>query len=110
MSHWPFADSPNHADVDQLLEPRPFPTVDLQAVAKAGISKPILLFHGLLYRGMLHSLAGPPDSGKTTIALRAALDLLAQGETVDAPMLGQVLVGSPGVGRAGGRRSAPGSV
>jgi hypothetical protein len=75
-------DPPDHADVDQLLEPRPFSTVDLQAVAEAGIPKPTLLFHGLLYRGMLHSLAGPPDSGKTTIALRAALDLLVQGETV----------------------------
>jgi hypothetical protein len=75
-------DPPDHADIDQLIDPRPFPTVDLQAVAKAGIPKPTLLFYGLLYRGMLHSLAGPPDSGKTTIALRAALDLLVQGETV----------------------------
>jgi hypothetical protein len=69
-------------DVDQVLEPRPFPTVDLAAVAKAGIPKPTLLFHGLLYQGMLHSLAGPPDSGKSTLAYRAGLDELAQGNTV----------------------------
>jgi AAA domain len=63
-------------------KPRPFPTVDLAAVAKAGIPEPILLFHRLLYRGMLHSLAGPPDCGKSTIAYRAGLDELVQGNTV----------------------------
>jgi AAA domain/Penicillinase repressor len=73
---------PEYPDVDQVLDPRPFLAVDLQAVAKAGIPEPTLLFNRLLYRGMLHSLAGPPDCGKTTIALRAALELLREGETV----------------------------
>jgi len=82
MTGWPFADSSDHADVDQILEPRPFPTTDLAAVAKAGIGEPTLLFNRLLYRGMLHSLAGPPDCGKSTIAYRAALDELVQGATV----------------------------
>ena len=79
---WPLTDSPDHADVDQLVEPRPFPTVDLAAVAKAGIPEPTLLFNRLLYRRMLHSLAGPPDGGKSTLGYRAVLDLLVQGETV----------------------------
>jgi hypothetical protein len=82
MTAWPFADSGNHVDVDQVLEPRPFPIVDLAAVAAAGIPEPTLLFHGLLYRGMLHSLAGPPDCGKSTLAHRAALQLLREGEAV----------------------------
>jgi hypothetical protein len=82
MSGWPFTDPADHVDVDQLIEPRPFQTVDLAAVAKAGIPEPVLLFNRLLYRGMLHSLAGPPDCGKSTIAYRAALDELMQGQTV----------------------------
>jgi hypothetical protein len=61
---------------------RPFPTVDLAEIAKAGVPAPTLLFNDLLYRGMLHSLAGPPDCGKTTIAYRAALERLAMDEHV----------------------------
>jgi hypothetical protein len=64
------------------IQPRPFTTVNLAEVAKAGIPEPTLMFNDLLYRGMLHSLAGPPDCGKTTIAYRAALGRLAEGEAV----------------------------
>lgn len=71
-------------DVDerQLVEPRPFPTVDLAALAEAGVPAPELLCSELLYRGGLHSLAGPPDCGKSTIAYLWLLELLAQGEAV----------------------------
>jgi hypothetical protein len=61
---------------------RPFAGVDLAALARAGLPEPELLCHGLLYRGGLHSLAGPPDAGKSTIAYLWALELLAQGERV----------------------------
>jgi hypothetical protein len=64
------------------VEVRPFVTVDLVAVAKGGIPEPVLLCNRLLYRGMLHSFAGPPDCGKSTIGYRAALELLREGEAV----------------------------
>jgi hypothetical protein len=63
-------------------ELRPFPTVDLVALAEAGIPPPELLCSDLLYRGALHSLAGPPDCGKSTLAYWWALHLLANGEAV----------------------------
>ncbi len=61
---------------------RPFHPVDLVPLAKAGIPAPELLCDELLYRGGLHSLAGPPDCGKSTLLYRWMLGLLAQGETV----------------------------
>jgi AAA domain len=71
-------------DVDQVdeYEARPFPVVDLVTVALAGIPEPKRLFNGLLYAGALHSLAGPPDSGKTFLAYRAALQELREGNRV----------------------------
>jgi AAA domain len=41
-----------------------------------------LVCSGLLYRGGLHSLAGPPDSGKSTLLYVWALELLAAGASV----------------------------
>jgi hypothetical protein len=68
--------------VDEYDEARPFPVVDLVTVALAGIPEPKRLFNGLFYVGALHSLAGPPDSGKTFIAYRAALQELREGNPV----------------------------
>lgn len=73
-----WAEDPNP---DQA-EGRPFPTVDLAALAEAGIPLPELLCDRLLYRGGLHSLAGPPDAGKSTLGYWWALHLLADGEAV----------------------------
>ena len=86
MNAWPTGDSPDYGTTadDPAVggDIRPFLTVDLAKIAKAGIPAPTLLFNSLLYRGMLHSLAGPPDCGKTTIAYRAALERLAMDERV----------------------------
>jgi hypothetical protein len=84
MSEWTH-DPREYAAVHQLPtdgEVRPFPTVDLVELAKAGVPEPELLCGGLLYRGGLHALAGPPDCGKSTLAYWWALHLLAAGETV----------------------------
>lgn len=48
---------------------RPFRTADLAVMVRDGVPPPDLLCGDLLYRGGLHSISGPPDSGKTTIAL-----------------------------------------
>jgi hypothetical protein len=51
------------------LGARPFRPADLAALIRDGIPPPELLCGDLLYQGGLHSVSGPPDSGKTTIAL-----------------------------------------
>jgi hypothetical protein len=66
----------------ELGEARPFPRVDLAALARAGIAPPELVCSGLLYRGGLHSLAGSPDSGKSTLLYVWTLELLAAGQAV----------------------------
>jgi hypothetical protein len=77
---YPFPGAPEPAG--DLSEARPFPRVDLAALAAAGIAPPELACAGLLYRGGLHSLAGPPDSGKSTLLYVWALELLATGASV----------------------------
>jgi hypothetical protein len=61
---------------------RPFVPVDLAALARDGVRAPELLCGGLLYRGAVHSLAAPPDSGKSTLLYTWALLLLAKHERV----------------------------
>jgi hypothetical protein len=61
---------------------RPFVPVDLAELARQGVPAPEMVCHGLLYRGGLHSLAGPPDAGKSTLLYLWALELLDQGERV----------------------------
>src|SRR6266540_3042489 len=61
---------------------RPFVPVDLAELARQGVPAPELVCHRLLYRGGLHSLAGPPDCGKSTLLYLWALELLAQGQRV----------------------------
>ena len=77
---YPFPGAPDSAG--GVGEARPFPRVDLAALARAGIAPPELVCSGLLYRGGLHSLAGPPDSGKSTLLYVWTLELLAAGATV----------------------------
>ena len=48
---------------------------------KKGVPAPVR-FNEFLYQGGLHSIAGPPDSGKTTLALFWALSLARQGRNV----------------------------
>jgi len=66
----------------QLRESRHLPTVDLAELARKGVDPPELVCDRLLYRGCLHSLAGPPEAGKSTLAYWWALDLLAKGQRV----------------------------
>jgi len=76
---FPGANDPPAGERDQA---RPFPRVDLAALARVGVAPPELVCSGLLYRGGLHSLAGPPDSGKSTLLYLWTLELLAAGATV----------------------------
>ena len=55
--------------------------VNLATVMKAGVIKPVLL-GDFLYEGGLHSVAGPPDCGKSTLAMFWALRLMREGRTV----------------------------
>ena len=48
---------------------RPLREFDLAALVRDGVPPPDLLCGDLLYAGGLHSISGPPDCGKTTIAL-----------------------------------------
>ncbi len=66
------------------IEPRPFDhqIVNLAELARAGVRPPDLVCGKLLYRGALHSLAGPPDSGKSTLLYYWTVTLLAAGHTV----------------------------
>jgi hypothetical protein len=61
---------------------RPFRTADLAAMVRDGVPPPDLLCGDLLYRGGLHSISGPPDSGKTTIAVWWLLDEVRAGRPV----------------------------
>lgn len=58
---------------------RPFRSADLAALLRDGVPPPELLCGDLLYRGGLHSISGPPDSGKTTVALWWLLHVTRQG-------------------------------
>lgn len=59
-----------------------YKTTSLSARMKAGVPKPRLICGGQLYRGALHCIAGPPDSGKTTLVLSWIQQLLMDGEHV----------------------------
>jgi hypothetical protein len=79
-----FDDEPTTDQVPPGVEPRPFDhqIINLAQLARDGINPPDLICERLLYRGALHSLAGPPDSGKSTLLYYWAVILLAAGETV----------------------------
>jgi hypothetical protein len=61
---------------------RQYRVVNLSETLKKGVPDPVLLCNGLLYEGGLHSIAGAPDSGKTTLALFWAVQLLREGKRV----------------------------
>lgn len=58
---------------------------NLRAVGQAirdGVPDPEQIVPGLLYAGMVHWWQGEPESGKSLLLLRIALDLVNQGRTV----------------------------
>jgi hypothetical protein len=79
-----FDDEPTAEQAPPDVEPRPFDRqiIDLAQLARDGIRPPDLICGELLYRGALHSLAGPPDSGKSTLLYYWTVTLLAAGDTV----------------------------
>jgi hypothetical protein len=61
---------------------RPFREFSLASLVRDGVPPPDLLCGGLLYAGGLHSVSGPPDCGKTTIALWWMLRHVRAGQPV----------------------------
>jgi len=59
-----------------------FKPVNLTGLVARGVTPPEMLLDGMLYAGGLHGIAGAPDSGKTTVSLYWAVQLLAQGKRV----------------------------
>jgi hypothetical protein len=70
------------AEVPDTTARRSFREVGLAALVRDGVPAPELLCGGLLYAGGLHSISGPPDSGKTTIALWWLLQHIRAGHAV----------------------------
>jgi hypothetical protein len=68
--------------LDQLVPLGSYRPVRLTQMLRDGIPEPVMLAGDFLYSGGLHSIAGPPDCGKTTIALCWVLRLLKQGHGV----------------------------
>ena len=56
--------------------------ISLSDLMRQGIPPPELLCGDLLYAGGLHSISGPPDAGKTTVALWWLLRHVRAGHTV----------------------------
>jgi hypothetical protein len=61
---------------------RPLARYDLAELMTRGVPEPELAADGLLYRGAVHSLAGEPEAGKTTLAAWWMRNLLEHGEAV----------------------------
>ena len=79
------------AAVPQRQQPRPpgepgsaagLIRYDLGPLLRDGVPPPGLLCDDLLYRATVHTLTGPPDCGKTTLAWHWALALLRDGQGV----------------------------
>jgi AAA domain len=65
-----------------IFEPRPIPLVDLIEVMRDGVPPPTFIADDHLYAGQLHSLAGEPDAGKTTLAFWWMLQTMRAGRPV----------------------------
>lgn len=61
---------------------QPLVPFDLAHLIEVGVPGPNLMCGARLYRRGLHTLTGPPECGKTSLALRWALDLLDAGTSV----------------------------
>ena len=59
-----------------------FTPLQLGTAMRLGETPPKLFGHNLLYPAKLHSIAGPPESGKTTLALYFALEVMRHGHPV----------------------------
>jgi hypothetical protein len=55
---------------------RSYRRIDLRRLLDEGVPPPVMIRDDFLYEGGLHSMAGAPDSGKTTVALCWALEVL----------------------------------
>ncbi|MGH3254842.1 MAG: AAA family ATPase [Streptosporangiaceae bacterium] len=74
--------NPFHADDHTAPPSRPLPRFDLGTLVRDGVPPPELLCGDLLYAGGLHTVSGPPDCGKTTIALWWVLQHVRSGRHV----------------------------
>jgi hypothetical protein len=66
---------------DIVAQRRPFEVIDLEPAAEI-IEAPELAAGGMLYRGGVHTLTGPPDCGKTTLACWWMLQEIRNGGRV----------------------------
>jgi hypothetical protein len=74
--------NPFHDDEAPAAPPRALAEFDLGALVERGVPPPELLCGDLLYGGGLHSISGPPDCGKTTIAMHWMLRHVRAGHQV----------------------------
>lgn len=58
-----------------------FPRYDLAGVVERPVPLP-RIYGGLLYDGRVHTLSGPPEAGKTVVALWCALQMMRHGHRV----------------------------
>lgn len=75
---------PPGATTERPSDTDPLRRVDLVELARRGVRPPTFAVGGFLYGGYVHSLSGPPDCGKTTLALWWALAVLRAGAPVFA--------------------------
>lgn len=70
-------------DDEEQHGPRPFKRFELGVMLRdGGPPPPSMICGGMLYPGCVHSISGPPESGKTTLAFWWAVQILRDGGTV----------------------------
>lgn len=69
---------------EDMTPPPTFRAVSLSALMMEGVPEPEFLpgTNRMLYKGGVHGIAGPPDCGKTTIALDWAVGVMREGGVV----------------------------
>jgi len=72
--------APSWEKADELPIP-PFRKVNLAELVHSGVPKPEFIAD-MLYKGGLHCISGAPDSGKTTLALHWALDVMRSHQPI----------------------------
>lgn len=73
---------PDNREALSPVEPRPFKPESLVELARHGIQPPEFVVRELFYKAAVHSVTGPPESGKTTLVVWVVLGLLQRGERV----------------------------